>query len=395
LKEITDRQVAALKPNTKRYMACVGSNLYVEVMPSGAKYWRFRSREKGKETRLDLGEYPHISLTEARKKRDEIKQQMAKGSGAKEVLRPKDVPTFERIAREWHTKQINGQSLKYADTTLRRMEIFIFPHFGYRSIAEITTPEVLALLRGIEATGKIDTVHRVAQILGRIFRYGVSIGECERDVSADLKGALTPNRHTHQAALTDKKDIAGLLMAMDSFDGSFIVKSALWFSAYSFLRPGEVRRLEWTEVGFDERLIRIPEAKMKARRPHIVPMANQVIELLEQLYPLTGTGRYCFPSNRTINYGQSPMSENTVVAVLRRLGYDKDKMSAHGFRSIASTLLYEQGWPSDAVERQLAHVVGSDVRQAYDYSQLLDKRREMMQAWADFLDSLKTRQASA
>ena len=389
MKEITDRQIAALKPRLKRYMACVGTNLYVEVMPSGTKYWRFRSRVKGKETRLDLGEYPHLSLSEARKKRDEIIQNVAKGSSAKEVLKPKDVPTFERVAREWYSKLIKNQSQKYADTTLRRMEIFLFPQFGHRHIAEIKTPEVLALLRGIEVTGKIDTVHRVSQILGRIFRYGVSIGECERDVSADLKGALTPNRHTHQAALTEKKDIAGLLVAMDNFDSSFIVKSALWFSAYSFLRPGEVRRLEWAEVSFDEQLIRLPEAKMKARRPHIVPMSAQIITLMEQLYPLTGAGRYCFPSNRTLNHGQSPMSENTVVAALRRMGYDKDKMSAHGFRSIASTLLYEQGWPSDAVERQLAHVVGSDVRQAYDYSQLLDKRREMMQAWADFLDLLK------
>jgi integrase len=375
-------------------MTCAGNNLYVEVMPNGSKYWRFRSREGGKETRLDLGEYPYLSLAEARKKRDEIKQHMMQGSTAKEVLKPKDIPTFEWIAREWHAKQIDGQSQKYAETTLRRLELFVFPRFGQRVVTEITAPEVLTLLRSIEAQGKIDTVHRVGQIIGRIFRYGISTGACEHDVTADLKGALTPNRRNHhQAALTDRKDIAELLVVMDSFQGSFIVKSALQFSAYSFLRPGEVRHLEWTEVDFEDRLIRLPERKMKARKPHLVPMSNQIVEVLEQLCPLTGSGQYVFPSNRTFNHGQRPMSENTVVAALRRLGYDKDQMSAHGFRGIASTLLYEQGWPSDAVERQLAHSVGSDVRQAYDYSQLLDKRREMMQAWADFLDSLKTKES--
>jgi integrase len=371
-------------------MTCVGTNLYIEIMPNGAKYWRFRSREGGRESRLDMGEYPYLTLAEARKKRDEIKQSITQGSTAKEILKPKSIPTFEQVAREWYAKQIDGQSQQYAETTFRRLEIFVFPHFGQRPITEITTPETLTLLRGIEATGKIDTVHRVAQIIGRVFRYAILIGVCERDVAADLKGALTPNRHNHQAALTDRKDIAELLVAMDSFGGSFIVKSALWFSAYSFLRPGEVRRLEWAEVDHEERIIRLPETKMKMRKPHLVPMSNQVAEILENLRPLTGRGRYVFPSNRTLNYGQSPMSENTVVAALRQLGYEKERMSAHGFRGMATTLLYEQGWSSDIVERQLAHLVGNSVRQAYDYSQLLDQRKEMMQAWADFLDLLKT-----
>ncbi|MDR1977273.1 MAG: tyrosine-type recombinase/integrase [Synergistaceae bacterium] len=388
---LTDTQVKNAKPREKgtRDKLVDGDGLYLELTPSGSKIWRYRYQAGGKDTTKVIGEYPSVSLSEARDLRDRIKKDLVHGVDLQNVLKPPEVFTFEKVAREFFTKQVEGKKAKsYSDTIIYRLERFLFPKIGQQVIDSITAPALLNLLRAIEATGNAETAHRVMQVAGRVFRYGISIGACMHDITGDLKGALMPTVKKHHAALTVEKDIAGLMRAINGFKGSFLVRCALLFSAHCFLRPGEVRHLEWSEVDFNARLIRIPAEKMKAKRPHIIPMSPQVVTILEQLHHLTGTGSYVFPSNRSLNHGHSPMSENTVSAALRRLGYSQDEMTAHGFRGMATTILYEHGWTSDAVERQLAHVVGSDVRQAYDYSQLLDKRRQMMEHYSNWLEGL-------
>jgi integrase len=294
------------------------------------------------------------------------------------------------VAREWHSTRIAGaNSAAHARDVIHRLERYLFPSLSHRPIREITAPELLTALRRVETKKIVVTAHKVKQIAGQVFRYGIAIGECEHDISADIRGALQPfDSGKHRASLTRPEDIAGLLRAIEDFRGSFVVKSALRFSAYSFLRPGEVRRLEWSEVNFESREIRIPEKKMKKRRPHIVPMSSQIAEVLHRLKPLTGHGQYVFSSIRSAD-GKTPMSENTIVAALRRLGFEKNQMTAHGFRSMASTNLNEQCWPPDVIERQLAHVEGNASRAAYNHAEYLPERRKMMQAWADWLDGLK------
>jgi integrase len=336
---------------------------------------------------VSLGVYPRITLKQARVRRDAFKRDLANGIDPEVPTKAPD--TFEKIAREWHTKCVAGlTSIKYEIKTRRVMERYLLPTLGSMPIREITAQKLLTALRLVEAQGSLGTAHVIKQIAGRIFRYGISIGECQHDITADIQGALRPAETTqHRASLTRPEDIAGLLRAMDGFQGSFAVKNALWFSAYSFLRPGEVRRLEWSEVEFESREIHIPAVKMKMRRPHVVPMSNQVVELLSRLKSHTGRGRYVFPSIRSVD-GSSPMSESTILAALRRLGFTKEEMTAHGFRSMASTNLNELGWPPDVIERQLAHEEGNSTRAAYNYAEYLPERREMMQAWADWLDGL-------
>ncbi|MCL2009681.1 MAG: site-specific integrase [Synergistaceae bacterium] len=244
------------------------------------------------------------------------------------------------------------------------------------------------LLRRLEDRGIIDTAHRVMNYCSQIFRYAVATGRAERDPTADLRGALQPLKSKHRAAITEPAKIQQLLRAMDAFDGTYIVKCGLWFSAYTFVRPGEIRQAEWKEFNLEDAEWKISEKKMKMRRPHIVPLAKQVIELLESLKPLTGHGTYVFPSLRS-SKGTQPMSENTILYALRRMGFSDDEMCAHGFRGMASTRLNEQGWHPDVIERQLAHVERNSVRAAYNHAEYLPERRKMMQTWADYLDSLK------
>jgi integrase len=268
---------------------------------------------------------------------------------------------------------------------LRRL---IFPAIGNYDIQKITAPEILMPLRSIEARGLNDTANTALQLCGQIFRYAIASGYTAGNPASDLRGALAPVIVRHNAALTDPRKIADLVRAMQSYMelGSVVVHHALWFSAYTFLRPGEVRRLEWQEVNFDTTEIRIPPEKMKMRRLHVVPLSSQVIGILEKLSQITGNEKYVFPSVRGDG---RPMSEATITAALRRMGFSSDEMSAHGFRSMATTTLYEQGcWIPDAIERQLAHVEGNSIKAAYNYAEHLPERRKMMQSWADWLDSL-------
>ncbi|GHV51309.1 integrase [Synergistales bacterium] len=386
---LTETQIRALKPKDKRYMVYDDNGLYLKIMTSGNKHWRYRYYEGKKELKLSLGEYPFLGLRDAREKRDDLKKGKAHGVDPKVALHPPEALTFKKVATEWYEKNIHGvMSEKYQYKVMSRIERFLFPFIGDTPINEVTATKILTALRVIEDRGMNETTHTVHQISSQILRYAVASGYIEHNPAADLKGALAPVVAKHNASLTDPAKIRDLLRAMAAFVGSHIVKNALWFSAYVFQRPGEIRHMEWTELNFETCEWRIPAEKMKMRRPHIIPLSNQAYAILERMKTFTGHGKYVFPSIRTSD-GSRPMSENTITATLRRLGFSGDEMTAHGFRSMASTTLHEQGWHSDAIERQLSHVEGNSVKAAYNYAEYLPERREMMQAWADWLDNLK------
>jgi len=378
------------KTTTKRYKMGDSRGLYLEVAPNGGKWWRLKYRFDGKEKRLSLGVYPDVSLKEARNRRETLRRQVAEGIDPAEIRKAEkeiaaDKNCFESVAREWHTKFSANWTEDHAARTLTRIQNDAFPWIGKRNINEITAPELLTVLRRVENRGALETAHRINQICGQIFRYAIATGKAERDPAADLKGALPPTRTKHHASIIEPKKIGELIRAINGYSGSFITSTALKLSSLLFVRPGELRQAEWSEIDFDTNEWRIPAEKMKMRMLHIVPLSNQAITVLREIEPLTGRGKYVFPSNRTVT---RPMSNNTVNASLRRLGYTKEEMTAHGFRSIASTLLNEQGWNRDAIERQLAHSEKDGVRAAYNYAQYLPERKEMMQAWADYLDGL-------
>jgi len=395
---LTELGIRQAKPQEKEYMLHDDRGLYLLVRPAGGKYWRLRYWKDNKEKKMSLGVYPTVTLKEAREKRDELRKDISNGIDPKEVLQaalasPQEL--FGEVTDEWFLKKIkNVNSKKHYTTVWSRVERFVLPAFGQKNIRDVTAQEILMLLRRLEDRGILTTAHRVMNYCSQIFRYAVATGRTERDPTADLRGALQPLKIKHRASMTDSTAIVQLLRAMEVFDGTYVVKCGLWFSTYTFARPGEIRHAEWKEINFEGAEWKIPAEKMKMRRPHIVPLAKQVVELLENLKPLTGHGIYVFPSLRS-SKGTQPMSENTILYALRRMGFSRDEMTAHGFRSMASTLLNEQGWHPDVIERQLAHVEGNSVRAAYNYAEYLPERRKMMQAWADYLNSLKDRKADA
>jgi integrase len=293
--------------------------------------------------------------------------------------------SFEAVAREWFQKFAPNWVPAHAEIVIHRIQADVFPWIGSRPIAEITAVELLEVLRRIEARGAVSTAHRIKQICGQIFRYAIATGRASRDPSADLRGALAPERERHFGALTKPSDVAALIHAINGYQGSFIVRCALRFTALTFARPGEIRKAEWNEIDLAEARWRIPAERMKMRRGHLVPLSRQAVEVLRELHPLTEIGRYVFPNGRVIS---RPMSENAIVAALRYMGYERGQMTAHGFRTLASTLLNEQGWSADAIERQLAHAERDEVRGSYNRAEYLDERRRMMQSWADYLDGL-------
>jgi integrase len=382
---LTELALKNLKPKDKRYLVRDDQGLYIEVNTTGRKYWKVRYMVDGKARKVSLGEYPEVGLKDARQKRDGIRGMVVTGEEPQSPAK-----TFREVAAEWYETHIKDvRSDRHAETVISRLERFLYPKLGDKIVKEISAPDVLGILKALQNAGTVETAHRVKQIAGQVFRYAIAIGEGERDVTADLRGALKPNIHGHHGTAKTPQEARAVILAIDAYRGGAIVKNALWFSAYTFARPGEVRRAEWAEIDFEAAEWRIPAEKMKARKVHIVPLVTQTLAVLRDMEALTGHGCYVFPSPRAYNKGNIPMSENAITSALRRMGFEKDQMTAHGFRAMANTLLYEQGWPPDVVERQMAHMIGSNVRQAYDYSQLLDKRREMMRAWADWLDGLK------
>jgi integrase len=386
-------KVLKAKSQGKQVTLFDGGGLYLLVTPSGGKLWRFKYRFEGTEKLLALGPYPEISLVEARARRDEARRQIAHGidpAGVRKAMKQAETvetETFEVIAREWHTKFTPTWSTTHAATMMARMERDLFPWIGSRPIKEIKAPELLTLLRRVESRGALETAHRIRTIAGQVLRYAVATGRAERDCSGDLKGALPQPGEHHHAAITDPKEVAPLLRAIDGYQGGFVVKCALRLAPMFFVRPGELRQAEWAEIDLDEGAWNIPAHKMKMKQPHIVPLCAQAVAILTELKQFTGASRYVFPSGRS--FARS-MSNNTVNAALRRMGYDKDTMTGHGFRAMARTILDEvlQVRP-DYIEHQLAHAVRDPNGRAYNRTAHLEGRREMMQTWADYLDGLK------
>jgi integrase len=370
------------------------NGLFLLIAPSGGKWWRFKYRFAGKEKLLSLGTYPLIGLKDAREKRDEARRLLAEAidpganrKARKQASADAAANSFEVIAREWFAKFEPGWAVGHSDKIIRRLERDIFPRVGDRPIAEIKAPELLACLRRIEERGALETSHRALQNCSQVFRYAVATGRTERDITVDLRGALPPVKPTHHAAITDPKAIAALLRAIDGYRGSLVTRCAIRLAPLVFLRPGELRHAQWSEIDLEQSEWTIPAERMKMREPHLVPLSSQAVAILRDVKTLTGHGRYVFPSART---GERPMSDNAILAALRRMGYTKDEMSGHGFRAMARTILDEVlGVRPDFIEHQLAHAVRDPNGRAYNRTAHLVERRKMMQQWADYLDKLK------
>ncbi len=392
--KLTATAIRNAKPADRVQRLADGRGLYLEITPTNRRYWRMKYRHAGKEKRLALGVYPEVTLAEARQRRDAARSAIRDGRDPSAERRSERQQaklsadnSFAAIAREWLASQKKKLATITYDKAVRTLETMVFPWLGTRPIAEISPPELLALLKRIEARGAHETAHRVKARIGQVFRYAIAHGTATRDPSADLRGALAPVVSKSHAAITDPVKVGELLRALDDYEGQFPTCCALRLAPLLFVRPGELRQAEWAEFDLDAAEWRIPAHKMKMREAHVVPLASQAVAILRELQPLTGRGRYLFPSLRS---PLEPMSLNTVNAALRRLGYDKDTMTGHGFRAMASTRLNEMGWGPDVIERQLAHAERNKVRAAYNRAQYMGERRTMMQAWADYLDGLRT-----
>ena len=391
---LTDTAIRNAKPREKIFRMSDGGGLYLEVSPSGGKWWRLKYRYDGKEKRLSLGVYPEISLKDARERRERDRKLLANGvdpgenrKAIKLARADRAGNSFEAIARERFAKFSPTLSEGHRNRIIRGLEKDVFPWIGGYPVSEVTAPQLLAVLRRIEERGALETAHRTLQNCGQVFRYAIVTSRAERDISADLRGALAPVKKSHLAAITDPKAVRQLLLAIDGYQGHFETKCALRLAPLVFVRPGELRQAEWKEIDLDRAEWNIPAERMKMREPHLVPLSQQAVEILNELYPLTGNSRYLFPSART---NLRPMSNNAVLAALRRMGYSKEEMTAHGFRAMARTILDEVlGFPSDIIEHQLAHAVHGPLGRAYNRTTHLPERQKMMQKWSDYLDDLK------
>ncbi len=380
---LTDAKIRNVKPGKKPIRCFDGGGLYLEISPAGGRHWRWKYRFGKKEKRLSLGAYPTIGLKKAREKREEAKRLLNDGVDPGEYRKAMksrnadlQANTFEAIAREWFVKFSPPWASSHAEKTIRRLEVDIFPYLGRRPIAEIKAPELLAVIRRIEDRGAIETAHRALQNCGQVFRYAVASARAERDPSGDLRGALTPVVQTHFASITEPKKIGELLRTIDSFQGYFVTRQALRLAPLVFVRPGELRHAEWSEVDLEKAEWNIPAQKMKTREPHLVPLSKQALGILQELQALTGSGRYVFPCARS---SQRPMSNGALLAALRRLGYSKEEMTPHGFRAMARTLLEEElKFRPEIIEQQLAHGVKDPLGRAYNRTKHLEERRQMM-----------------
>lgn len=392
---LTDTEVRNAKAKAKQYKLFDGKGLFLLVSPNGSKGWRFKYRYNGKEKLISLGPYPELSLADARSKLIEMRSYLVEGKNPSLIRKTesknkkeRQEQTFEWLAKEWFDKKATKLAEKTRKMTWRRLELDVFPAIGGIPVADVTPKMVLeGVLRPMENRGVVELAHRTKSIVSRVLRFGVACGYVERDVSADLRGALEPFERKHYAALTDPKQVGGLLRAIDAFEGSLIVKSALQIHPLVVTRPGELRHMEWSELDLDEGIWSIPAGKMKMKNPHIVPLSRQAIAILEKIKPLTWAGRYVFPSVRSTAY---PISNNTLNATLRRIGYTSEEMTSHGWRAVFRTLADEvlQVRP-DYIEHQLAHVVKDPNGRAYNRTAHLVERKKMMQVWADYLDGLK------
>ncbi|MDL2210537.1 integrase arm-type DNA-binding domain-containing protein [Desulfovibrio sp. OttesenSCG-928-O18] len=391
--KLTDTFLRGLKANGKTRKYSDGGGLYVHVSPTGGRLWRMGYRFCGKQKTLCFGAYPSVSLKTARIRRAEAKELLAAGidpgehkKAVKAAAWAEAANSFEVVAREWFGSRKHFWAANHAENVIGRLERYIFPAIGAVSVSKVTAPAILAALRRIEAKGTLDTAHRALQNCGQIFRYAITTGRAERDPAADLKGALPPVKSVTFATITDPAAIGALLRDIDAYAGNSVVRAALRMAPYVFVRPGELRRAEWAEIRLNAAEWRIPAERMKTRIQHIVPLASQVVAMLRELHRYTGRSTYLFPSMRANN---APISDMTLLAGLRRMGYDRATMTVHGFRGMASTLLNEQGYNRDWIERQLAHTERNGSRAAYNHAEYLFERRRMMQEWADYLDELR------
>jgi len=395
---LTDMQVRKAPPKEKEYRLADGSGLFLQVMPNGRKGWRFRYFFGGKENLISFGSYPDVSLAEARNRRQEARALVARGldpaserKAAKEMKAELAANSFEAIAREWHENQVarKAWSKEHAETITSRLEKDIYPWIGKKPIAEVKAKEIKAILDRVRSRGVVETARRVLTIMGQIYRYAIMTGRAEYELTAGFRGYLPPTSKTrkHMAAVTDPKELTPLLRAMDSYEGHFPTQCALKLLPLLFVRPGELRRMEWAEIDLEAGEWNIPGPKMKMKQPHLVPLCRQAVEILKELQPLTGSGKYVFHSVRTVT---RPMSDNTVNAAFRRMGFDSDTVTGHGFRATARTIMDELlGIRVDIIEHQLAHAVKDPNGRAYNRTAFLEQRRQMMQTWADYLDGLK------
>ncbi|WP_408640577.1 tyrosine-type recombinase/integrase [Allosphingosinicella deserti] len=387
-------QVQNAKGRDRPYKVADSGGLYLFVQPSGQRYWRLAYRWDRKQRTMALGVYPDVSLAAAREKRDATRKMLASGRDPVAVAREEEraaklaeQATFKVIAQEWFSKcEREGR----ADITLKKQQWlldFAYPKLGDRPIARITAHEVYEVLKTIEAKGHHETARRLRGTCGQVFRYAVATGRSERDVCADLRGALVTPKVKHLAAITNAREVGELMEAIDAFDGYRVTHAALRLAPHLFVRPGELRHAEWAEFDFKERVWAIPAEKMKMRRPHFVPLSRQALAILDDVRPVTAGQRYVFPCQ---GKRDRPMCENTLNLALQRLGYGGGRMTAHGFRAMASTLLNESGrWTADAIERQLGHVDANAVRRVYARGEYWPERIRMMQAWSDELNRLR------
>lgn len=399
---LSDTQIRAAKATDKAIRLYDERGLYLEVTPAGGRWWRFKYRFEGKDRLLSMGTYPDTGLKAAREKRNRARELLAEGVDPRDARRAEKasrseavVNSFEAVAREWHaTIHLAGVSAGHAARTLIRMEQDVFPWLGGLTISSIKAPQLLQAMRRIESRGAIETAHRALQACGQVFRYAIATGRAERDPTPDLRGALKPVLVRHMPAITDPKRVGELLRAIEGYKGMPVTRAALQLAPLVFVRPGELRKAEWAEFDLDAAQWRIPAARMKRTKQeklsgtaHVVPLSQQAIAVLKELQPLTGHGRYLFPSPRT---GERPMSDNGVLSALRRMGFPGDEMTGHGFRAMARTLLAERlDVDEGVIEAQLAHAVKDSLGRAYNRTAFLDQRRGMLQVWADYLDKLR------
>lgn len=392
--KLSEVAVRKAKPKEKPYKKADGGGLYLQVMPTGAKYWRLKYRIGGKEKRMALGVYPDVTLAKARERREAARKLLADGidpSAEKQAQKAAKVEqaenSFEVIAREWFAKYSPNWRASHSDKILTRLEQNIFPHIGNHPISEITPRALLAVIRRIESRGALAIAHRILASCGRVFRYAVSTGRAESDPTRDLRGALPPAKSKKFAAITNPQEVGELLRDIDGYSGSHIVKCALRLAPLLFVRPGELRQMEWKDLNLDAAQWVYHVSKTDTM--HIVPLAKQAVEVLREIHPLTGRGKYVFQGQRD---HEKPMSDSAILSALRRLGWSNGEMTPHGFRAMASTILDNMGYRQEWLERQLAHEEPNKIKAAYKrevWRMYLPERTAMMQAWADYLDSLK------
>ena len=394
---LTALEVSKSKAADKPQRLADGGNMYLLIQPNGAKYWRLDYRLAGKRKTLAIGVYPDMSLSDAREQREQARKLIANGVDPVAVKQAQKASTiekvensFEVIAREWFVRHAPNWKENHSSKIIARLEKDVFPWIGNRPIADITAPALLAAIRKIEARGALETAHRALACCGQVFRYAVATGRAERDPTGDLRGALPPvKKEKHFAAITEPKKVGELMRDIEGYQGSYIVKGAFKLSPLLFVRPGELRKMEWAELDLDKAEWIIPADKMKMGVTHIVPLAKQAVAILREMLPLTGRSKYVFHGERDHD---RPMSDNAIRSALRRMGWANDEMTPHGFRAMASTILDNMGYKQEWLERQLAHEEPNKIKAAYKreaWRMYLPERTAMMQAWADYLDKLK------